>query len=1072
MNLRTHIYRLLFLLLIVTATNQNSVAQCPPNIDFELGDFTGWECWIGTTYVSGTQNIIDLGTSPVPPVPNRHTMLSTFPTGNGLDPFGLFPQNCPNGSGHSIKLGNTTGGHEAEGVSYTFTIPATQTTFNLIYNYAVVFQDPGHQPYEQPRLVIEVTNLTDNEAIPCPSLDFIADGSLPGFQLSTTNTTNTPVWYKPWSANSIKLDGYAGKTIRIFFKSADCTFTAHFGYAYVDVNTECSSSFIGATYCPDDAFINVTGPFGYQTYSWWNSTYTTNLGNTQTINFTPPPPPGTVLKLIVEPFAGYGCKDTLTATLQDTLTIQAQAGPDQISCNNSPVQLGVIPKAGYVYSWSPPTALSNPNISNPIATPSVTTQYILTVTHEGGGCVSKDTVTVFGAVLDNSIQLIGLSTFCQGDPQSAILKVQPADSIQWYDNNGAIPGATQTTYAVTQSGIYHAKVFSFVGCERTTSSITITVNETPVSGFSVNNLAQCYKNNQFVFTNSSTISSGPLQYDWDFGDGNTAATRDATHSYAAPGTYQVRMLAGTAIGCKDTTIITVQVYDMPAVGFTVNNANQCFRNNQFVFTNTTTLANGTMQYYWDLGDGIGANTRDVTHSYATPGTYTVKLVVTSDHNCIEEKSFTVIVNPTPVASFVLNSVVQQCFRDNKFDFSNTSTVFAGDMLYSWDMGNGVTFSTKDILYSYPVPGTYTVKLVTTAVIGGCIDSAKFDVTVYPTPVAAFAINKAKQCFNNNQFIFTNNCTVFSGGMTYAWDLGDGTTSASLDVTHTYAAPGLYEVRLVATGTNGGCMDVISKTVEVFTYPDADFLLTPLTCTNTPIYVVNKTININSTTLDYLWDFGNGQTSTDRTPIYSYPAPGNYKIKLAVNITGCPTPVSTRELDIKIDAPVPGITYPEFIARYNFPEVLNARNVGNSAKWSPPLSLDNRFSYKPTFKGLSSQLYTIELKNASNNCITIDTQYVKTQKKIEIYVPTVFTPSGDGINDLLRPLLFGFDHVNYFRVYNRWGKLLFQMNSDRPGWDGKINGQVSTETQTVVWMIEAVDVDGVLHRKQGTTVLLR
>lgn len=67
---------------------------------------------------------------------------------------------------------------------------------------------------------------------------------------------------------------------------------------------------------------------------------------------------------------------------------------------------------------------------------------------------------------------------------------------------------------------------------------------------------------------------------------------------------------------------------------------------------------------------------------------------------------------------------------------------------------------------------------------------------------------------------------------------------------------------------------------------------------------------------------------------------------------------------------------------------------------------------------------------------------------------------------------GFDHVNYFRVYNRWGKLLFQMNSDRPGWDGRVNGQVTTETQTVVWMIEAVDVDGVLHRKQGTTVLMK
>lgn len=79
--------------------------------------------------------------------------------------------------------------------------------------------------------------------------------------------------------------------------------------------------------------------------------FTTPLGNNQTINFTPPPPPGTILKLVVNPFPGYGCTDTLTATLQDTLTIQSVAGPDRISCNNTAVQLGAIPKPGYVYSW-------------------------------------------------------------------------------------------------------------------------------------------------------------------------------------------------------------------------------------------------------------------------------------------------------------------------------------------------------------------------------------------------------------------------------------------------------------------------------------------------------------------------------------------------------------------------------------------------------------------------------------------------------------------------------------------------------------------------------------------------
>jgi gliding motility-associated-like protein len=1055
--------------LILCICSFSSFAQCPPNIDYEQGNFNNWECFQGNFVPPGVVTGITL----TGPISGRHDLI-TATSVPAVDQYGFFPRLCPNGSGTSIKIGNENTGTFVDRVVYTFTIPAGQNSFNLIYNYAIVINNSGgHLPELQPRLTVSVKNLTDNTEDSCSSFDIAYSNAnpLPGFQDCSFNSN---IKFKPWAANSIDLNGNAGKTIEVSFTVTGCGLTngSHFGYAYIDVNSECSSSFIGATYCPDDAFINVVGPFGYQTYAWWDENFTTPLGNAQTINFTPPPAPGTILKLVVNPYNGYGCTDTLTATLQDTLTIQSVAGPDRLSCNGVPVQLGAIPKPAYIYSWSPPTNLSNPAIANPMANPPTTTQYILTTTHEGGGCVSRDTVMVFAATLDSSIQLIGLNTYCLGDPQGAVLRVQPADSIQWFRNNVAIPGATQTQYSPTQSGTYYAAIISFVGCVATTDEVVITVNETPVSGFLPDQVSQCLKNNLFAFTNTSTISAGALQYEWDFGDGNTSTTANATHSYTAAGTYQVRLIATAPNGCKDTSNVPVQVYDMPVVGFTVNLADQCFRGNQFVFTNTSTIAAGTMQYAWDLGDGATATTRDVTHSYASPGTYTVKLVVTSNHNCVEDTSFNVTAFPTPVAGFVLNSQGQQCFRNNQFVFANTSSVFAGSLQYRWEMGNGDLFTTRDISYSYPVPGTYTVKLVIVASNGGCMDSTLFDVTVYPTPAAGFSVNQAGQCFNNNQFIFTNNSTVFSGNMQYLWDFGDGTTATTQNATHSYAAPGTYPVKLLVTGTNGGCTDSIIRPAIVFAYPVADFLLNPLTCTNLPVYVVNKTINTTTTTLDYLWDFGNGQTSNLRTPVYSYPAPGNYKIRLTTNITGCPTPVSTRELDIRIEAPVPGITYPEFNARFNFPEVLNARNnIGNSVVWSPATYLDNRFIYRPTFRGLSSQLYTIELKNSSNGCVTVDTQLVKTLKKIEIYVPTVFTPGGDGLNDLLRPLLFGFDHVNYFRVYDRWGKLLFQMKSDRPGWDGKLNGQPA-EMQTVVWMIEAVDVDGVLHRKHGTTVLIR
>jgi len=456
--------RILFVCLVsIPAQSQT----CPPNIDFEGGNFTGWACYTGTTAEFNGTNVITLSQSG--PITGRHTML-TASLPYTRDPYGDFPVNCPNGSGNSIRLGNDQPGTEAEGIAYEFTIPANQDVYSLIYHYAVVFQDPNHQVYQQPRMEIEITNVTDNTIINCSSFTFIPNGSsLPGFFESPIRVDNTSIWCKDWSAVSINLNGNAGKTIRLFFKTADCTFRRHFGYAYIDVNSECSSEFVGATYCPDDTAITVTAPYGYQGYTWYNNTFTQTLGSQQTIRFSPPPPVGTHIAVQLVPYDGYGCLDTLYAQLIDTLTVKANAGTDKISCNNDPVQLGAISKPGLVYSWSPPNGLSNPAIANPLANPSFTTPYILTVRNIGGGCVNSDTVVVRASVINNTLQLDGKAIFCEGFGDSCILNVQPADSIQWFRNDVAIPGANQASYRATKSGSYFAILFNRDGCSLATS---------------------------------------------------------------------------------------------------------------------------------------------------------------------------------------------------------------------------------------------------------------------------------------------------------------------------------------------------------------------------------------------------------------------------------------------------------------------------------------------------------------------------------------------------------------------------------------------------------------------------
>ncbi|MEO8412679.1 MAG: T9SS type B sorting domain-containing protein [Ginsengibacter sp.] len=453
--------------------------SCPANIDFESGTFDGWQCYIGIAEALNGENIIDLSPSSTP-VLNRQTMY-TANSGNGVDPYGGFPVNCPNGSGHSIRLGNNQAGTQAEGLSYQFSIPPNKNVYALVYHYAVVFQDPNHEKFEQPRLEIEVTDVSDNKAIQCSSFTFIPYGSLlPGFFESPNPDGDTPVWCKDWSAVSVNLDGMAGKTIRLFFKTADCTFRKHFGYAYLDVDSQCSSEFIGSTYCRDDTTVNLVAPFGYQYYTWFDTTFTRVLGTRQTIAFKPPPPAGTIYPVIVTPYSGYGCVDTFYARLKDNLLVKADAGKDTLSCDRIPVGIGANAIPGLVYSWQPGVGLSDPNAANPAANPPGSTTYILTENSAGGGCLSSDTVLVRTSTIDTALRLTGRAMFCSDSGDSALLHVTPTKSILWYQDSSLINDVTGINYKVKETGRYLAVLTNNDGCVlRSQSQYIVVDNPTP-----------------------------------------------------------------------------------------------------------------------------------------------------------------------------------------------------------------------------------------------------------------------------------------------------------------------------------------------------------------------------------------------------------------------------------------------------------------------------------------------------------------------------------------------------------------------------------------------------------------
>ncbi|MBC7650753.1 MAG: PKD domain-containing protein, partial [Deinococcales bacterium] len=219
----------------------------------------------------------------------------------------------------------------------------------------------------------------------------------------------------------------------------------------------------------------------------------------------------------------------------------------------------------------------------------------------------------------------------------------------------------------------------------------VTVMPTPQVSY--NTITGTLNGSSFTFISSSTIESGSMNYFWDLGDDTYSSLINPTKTYTAAGNYNVKLVVTSDFGCKDSivkiisygTIPTppvtpplpptppVVVCVLPSTAFSINNDNQCKKNNSFVFTNGTTVTAGTLSYVWDFGDGTISTLSSASKTYATTGTYQVKLVATNSlaGGCSTSVTKTVTV-VSPEAGFTINPTTLQCYKNNFFTFDNTS----------------------------------------------------------------------------------------------------------------------------------------------------------------------------------------------------------------------------------------------------------------------------------------------------------------------------------------------------------------------------------------------------------------
>jgi gliding motility-associated-like protein len=611
----------LILAFIAGTTNAQPVL-CPPNLDFENGDFSNWVCRTGSVSGAGGQNTITwLGTGQVF---NRHTIIPASDV--SVDPYGNFPVSCPNGSGYSIRLGNNQTGAQAEGVFYTYSIPPTVTTFSIIYYYAIVLFNPNHSSFEQPRFIAQIIDESTNALINCVSFDFTASGSLPGFQPSPANPM---VLYRDWTPITLDLSSYAGKTIRLEFITSDCTQGGHFGYAYVDVNASCNGAIIGSTICQGDTTASLIAPFGFQSYEWYSdNSFAQFLGTSQTLALDPAPQVGAIYPVIVTPFPGFGCKDTLYAQITTAQKPVSVAGPDAIACRNQPFQLGGPPTLGYAYSWTPANLLNNPASSSPYAINNsfAPAMFIIKTMDLGTGCFSYDTTVISIAPVDTSLAFAGKTAYCIGETMNTTLSVSNSlAAVQWYQDNTIVGGATGISYQPVGTGNYWAQV-SQNGCTDSTRQQSIAIHPRPQVSFYADKDTQCV-NGSFQFNNTTVISPNePMSYLWKFSDGTFSQISSAVKTFDVTGNYTIELVATSVNSCKDSIAQVVSVMPNAEPDFLWDSI--CIgRSAQF---RNLTNENGTplASYHWDFKNGVTNDTKDPpAFNYDNAGDYDVTLTI-------------------------------------------------------------------------------------------------------------------------------------------------------------------------------------------------------------------------------------------------------------------------------------------------------------------------------------------------------------------------------------------------------------------------------------------------------------
>jgi gliding motility-associated-like protein len=551
----------------------------------------------------------------------------------------------------------------------------------------------------------------------------------------------------------------------------------------------------------------------------------------------------------------------------------------------------------------------------------------------------------------------------------------------------------------------------------------------------------------FTVSFSNPNNTNITTFDWDFGDGGTSTLPAPTHTYADTGVYILKLVVNRGQPCSDSATAIVKVFPGFFPDFTM--AGQC-RNTPIQFTDITTATYGApSRWEWNFGDfGSPTNTsilQNPTHIYTNIGTYNVVFIVESSKGCIDTIPKTLVILDKPALSVSNDTLI--CFTDT------LQLNAAGSGSFLWTPNYMISNTTiANPLVSPDVPTTYYVTLTDPF---GCVgsDSVKVDVKLF---VTLFGGNDTTICRTDAVVL-----QLTSDALHYIWTPPTGLNDPTLK--NPTAAP-LVTTTYHVVGNIGKCIAEDDITITPVPYPAANAGPDKTIC-------IGESAQLNASGGSiYSWSPTAFLTAANiPNPVSVNPTDNVRYIVTVRDILGCPKPV--KDTMILYVAKIIADAGPrDTSVVLGQPLQLNAKGSINYS-WTPITWLNNPSINNPIALPQVDIEYVVRV---SNNAGCFDTDSIRVHVfKVQpgLFVPNAFTPNGDGNNDIFRPVALGMKSIDIFRVYNRWGQMLYSGTGNGAGWDGRFGGK-QQEAATYVWYAEGIDYLNNKIKRKGSVILIR